>query len=73
MNLHRGGLLHQGSAVATEELATVVRLLLPCYHVGRWLVLIWLSWVVIPHSEVVYRNSDPGCVSAAAHAYLTRC
>lgn len=74
MNLHLGGPLHQGSAVATEELATVVRLLLPpCYHAGRWLVLIWSSWAVIPHAEVVYRNSDSDCVSAAAHAYLTRC
>lgn len=73
MNLHPGGLLHQGSAVATEEPATVVRLLVPCYHSGRWLLLIWSSWAVIPHPEVVYRNSDSDCVSAAAHAYLTRC
>lgn len=74
MHLHLGGPLHQGSAAATEALATVVRLLLlPCYHAGRWLVLIWSSWAVIPHAEVVYRNSDSDCVSAAAHAYLTRC
>lgn len=74
MSLHLGGSLHQGSAVATEELAPVVRLLLlACYHAGRWLVLIWSSWAVVPHAEVVYRNSDSDCVSAAAHAYLTRC
>lgn len=73
MNLHPGGPLHQGSAVATEKLAAVVRLQLPCYHAGRWLLLIWSSWAAIPHAEVVYRNSDSDCVSAAAHAYLTRC
>lgn len=73
MIVHPGGPLHQGSAVATEEPATVVRLSAPCYHYGRWLLLIWSSWAVIPHPEVVYRNSDSDYVSAAAHAYLTRC